>query len=125
MLSLIEEFKQDATIFILVKNTKDFLYGEYHVVDVKYRSMNNQYAKLALKVAPKKQRYFKPTFEFDGFHIEFKNHSNQEYLVFETYDDLVREFCNILDKNGDYDSKLFKKFKKLYPQFFKFKHYDL
>jgi hypothetical protein len=74
-----------------------------------------------LKKALKKKRYFKLHFEFDGFHIRFENTSN-EFLVFDSYDEMVEEFSKFLNKHQDKNPKLTKKFKNLYPQYFKFRN---
>lgn len=122
MIDLVEELQTGETVFIMVKTFKDFLFGEYIVTETKYKSIKNRYAKLSLKSAEKKKRYFKDIIELEGFHIEFKKNQN-EMLLFNSFDDMIENFCKMLNKEPDINSKLTKKFKSKYPKYFNLKKY--
>lgn len=121
MIDLIEELKENQSVFVLMKTTKDFLFGEYIVSESSYRGIKKHYAKLSLKSARKKKRYFKNVFILEGFYLDFKG-NQQEFLVFDSFDDVTHQFSKWLVQAPDNNHKLFKKFKKLYPQFFNFRN---
>lgn len=118
MLYLIEELKENNTVFILQESYPHLIYGEYKVIERISGNRNHQYATLELQNIPKKSRYFRKQIEFKGYYIEFK-YTTQKYKVFDDMKELIEYFCKNLLKTPALNPKLISKFKNKYPIYFK------
>jgi len=116
MLDLVEELKEGKIVYILLDSFKDLLYGKYKVINSEYQSVKNQSATLSLVDVKKKRRYFRKTYMFSGFRIEFD--TEHTYFIYDNFDDLIRDFCKKMKKNPNKNIKLAKKLQNRYPNYF-------
>ena len=84
MIELVEEFRENEVVYIVLDTFKDFIYGEYVVFKNEFKGIKNNHAELHLVHAIKKERYFRDIIVMDGFRIGFKN-TTSKFLI---YDDL-------------------------------------
>lgn len=117
MIELVEEFRENEVVYIVLDTFKDFIYGEYVVFKNEFKGIKNNHAELHLVHAIKKERYFRDIIVMDGFRIGFKN-TTSKFLIYDDLNDAIKEFCKKLKKNPEKNLKLEKKFRQKYPKYF-------
>lgn len=116
MLDLIEDIGSLKKVYVLdtgLWNKTNMEFNVYSVTKIDRLGVNKWYVELknnALKSS------FPKTLNSKGLMLRFKGHS--DYLCYEDFDTMKRDYCFIIKTNPDKNKKLTKKMMNLYPELF-------